>query len=768
MSPLLDAHALSFLDPSVQLRIAVDMDGVLTEHPGPLATAANQRFGLDLPERAFVDSAGLNVPLEVREWVYSEDGPAAKLHPAPGAKEFVQKLIRLFGDGNVVIITARPESSASMTIDWFKRQGFPSCNVIFADDKMTIARRQGCGYAIEDSERHARNYAAGGVKCFLIDPDRSLSVEDEAAIISVAGYAAIVDYLEELRDLVGRRRAVAAALPPAVAETTNGRPTIVVSDQIHPVARQELQANAHLIDVDGTDVPALLAAIAEADALVVRSETQVTREVLAAAKRLRVVARAGVGVDNIDLESATRSGVLVLNAPGANATSAGEHTIALLLALTRQIPHANASTHAGLWERKKIKPVDLRGRTVGIVGLGRVGSVVAKRLKAFEMDVIAHDPFISPARFAELGVEPVELHRLFARADIVTFHVPSTEETHHLLNAQTLREMKPGVIVLNVARGEVVDQVALAEAIRSGHVAAAGVDVFPHEPCVESPLFGLPNVIVTPHTGGSSAEALEAVGRVISSTTLAALRGEAVPNAVNLPPASLEAPALRTLTSVAGAAGHLLSVLSPDLPSRVTLEAHGLIPADITEHVMNAALSQAFQQWLGRRVTPVNARMIADELGITLGSTIEDQDDGVLPQFRFEVHGETSHTVVVTWNRTSAGIVEVDRFSLQQPLSGYVLITHHHDQPGVIGQVSTILARYGINIAGMQVGRDHPRGEAMMVTNVDDPITDEALAEIKAAMAVEDAFVVSLPTYIQDQDPVVLSAISTTAAIVGK
>ena len=768
MSSFADALLQPEPESPLQLRVAVDMDGVLTEHPGPLATAANHRFGLELPERAFVDSAGLNVPLEVREWVYGEDGPAARLRPAPGAQEFLQKLIRLFGDGNVIIITARPETSASMTIDWFKLHAFPSCPVIFADDKMTIARRQGCGYAVEDSERHARNYAAGGVRCFFIDPAQSAKVDDEPAIFATRGFDDIVDRLHEVHERAGRQRAVTEILPPAETVALDGRPRIVIADAIHPIAREELGAHADLVDVDGTDLPALLEAVPDADALVVRSETQVTREVLAAAPRLRVVARAGVGVDNIDVEAATRSGVLVLNAPGANAVSAGEHTIALLLALTRQIPYANASTHAGKWARKQIRPIDLRGRTVGIVGLGRVGSVVAKRLKAFEMEVIAHDPYIAPARFAELGVEPVELDRLFARSDVVSFHVPSTEETHHLLNAKTLAQMKPGVIVINAARGEVVDQVALAEAVRSGHVAAAGVDVFPHEPCTESPLFGLPNVVVTPHTGGSSAEALAAVGRVISSSTLAALRGEGVPNAVNLPPATLEAPALRTLTSVAGAAGHLLAVLSPDLPSRVTLETYGLVTHDIAEHVLNAALSQAFQQWLRRRVTPVNARMIAHELGVTVTSATDDEDETALPQFRFIVQGESTRSVLVTWDRTNAGIVEVDRFSLQQPLSGYVLITHHHDQPGVIGQVSTILARYGVNIAGMQVGRDMPRGEAMMVTNVDDPITDEALEEIKAATAVEDAFVVSLPPYDQPQDAVVRSTIAASAALVGK
>ena len=727
-------------------RIAIDLDGVLTENPAPLAHAANVRFELDLPERAFVDSAGLNVAMHVREWVYSDDGPAHSLQPAPGAQDFLQDAIRLFGEGNALIITARPEGSAAMTIAWLKRYGFPVCNVIFADDKMTVARRQGCGFAVEDSERHARNYAAGGITCFLLDHQDS--VADEPAIRPVRDFDAIVAILRDLRDLDGRRDRVARLLPPVVAASE--RPRIVVSDAIHPIARDELASQADLVDVDGTDEPALLASLPDADALVVRSETQVTEAVLAAAPKLKVVARAGAGVDNIDLAAATRAGVLVLNAPGANAVSAGEHTIALLLAITRQIPHANASTHAGRWERKQIKPVDLRGRTAGIVGLGRVGSVVAKRLAAFEMRVIAYDPFILPTRFEELDVEPVPFDDLLARADVVTFHVPATVETHHMLDAATLAQLKPTTIVLNAARGEVVDQEALAEALRAGNIAGAGVDVFPHEPCTESPLFGLPNVVLTPHTGGSSAEALEAVGRVISSTTLAALRGEAVPNAVNLPGATIDAPELRRLTTVAGAAGVLLSVLSPQLPDRVRLTVRGMVPGDVGEHVLGAGLSAALQRWLGRRVTPVNARVIAAEIGLGVAQIATEQREAVQPQFLLESAGAENHVITVSWDREEAGIVAVDRFSLERPLAGHVLITHHHDQPGVIGQLGTILGRHGVNIAGMQVGRHAPRGEALMVTNVDEEIPAAALDEIKSCTAVEDAYVVSLPSAERD------------------
>lgn len=738
------------------------MDGVLTESPAPLARAANAHFGIDLPESAFVDSSGLNVSMDIREWVYSPHGPAASLAPADGAQHFLATLERLVGDGNVMVITARPETSAAMTLDWFKAHGFVQCPVIFADDKSSIARRQGCAYAVEDSIRHATNYAADGFTCFLINHAEAIDTDASGKIIPVTSFDQIVQVVERLVSAPMLPPGV-SALPPASEATGETSPLIVVSDAIHPVAREAFERVGRIVDVDGTKVPALLEAIRDADALVVRSETQVTEEVLAAAPMLKVIARAGVGIDNIDVDAATRHGVLVLNAPGANATSAGEHTISLLLAIARQLPYANQTTHSGEWKRKAIKPFDLRGRTVGIVGLGRVGTIVAKRLKAFEMRVIASDPYIPDDRFDDAGVERAEFDDLLGQADIVTFHCPSTGETAHMLDRESLSRMKRGAIVLNCARGDIVDQEALAEAIRSGHIAAAGIDVFPHEPCTESPLFGLDNVVLTPHTGGSSAEALEAVGRVIGTTTIAALRGESVPNAVNLPPASLEAPALRMLTSVAAAAGHLLSVLMPEQPASVSIEARGLVSNDILTHVMNAALANALQRWLGRRVTSVNARMIAGELGIAIRESADDGDETSIPQFRFTVRGDTTHSVVISWDRAVAGIVEVDRFSLAQPLAGYVLITHHHDQPGVIGKLATVLARYNINIAGMQVSRHEPRAEAMMVTNVDEDIPPDALDEIRAVDAVEDAFIVSLPNMPVEPDAMQVAMMTTAA-----
>ncbi len=689
---------------------------------------------MDLPESAFIDSAGLNVPMAVREWVYSDDGPASHLMPGADAQEFIARIIELLGMEHVRILTARNEESRAMTAAWLRRHGFPDVKMLFSDDKAEVAGAEGCTFAVEDSVRHAVNYAKAGITTFLITTESTPAFEPHEKIWPVSSLMAIIYRLDELKRENER-----------LSNLMRNRPRIVIADQIDPGARAHLASAAELTDVDGTNLPALLAVLPDADALVVRSETQVTEEVLAAGPKLRVVARAGVGVDNVDLDAATRRGVLVLNAPGANRISAGEHTIALLLAVTRQINIADEGTRAGRWERKKIKPIDLAGKTVGIVGLGRVGTVVATRLKAFEMHVIAYDPFIRPERFDELGVEQVDYLDLLARADVVTYHCPSTDQTRHMLDAERIALIKPGSIVINAARGDVVDQDALAEAVAKGHLRGAGVDVFPFEPTTESPLFSLPNVVLTPHTGGSSAEALANVGEMISTTTLAALAGESVPNAVNLPPASLLAPDLQRLTSVAAAAGHLLTVVQPEIPTDFRVTVRGIVPADVIEHVTSAALSEAINRWTGRFTTSVNARIVAEELGISLTALTGANEADVEPSFSFEVLGETSHHVRVMWDRRTAGIVEVDRFALDRALAGDVLITHHRDVPGIVGRVGTIMGLYRVNIAGMQVGRHHRGGEALMVLNVDDEIPQAALDEIKTIPGVETAYRVSLP-----------------------
>ena len=714
------------------IKLAVDLDGVMTEHPASLARAANDHFNLILPDSAFVDSAGHAVTQTVRDWVYGRGGPAETLRVNPMARDFLRRVVARLGAENVRVVTARPASSVDVTRAWLAQHHLDLCEVIFADDKVRVAHDLGITHAVEDSIRHATAYGRAGVTCYLI-----------------TGHAdALIKGVEHpVHDLA---EAAARILDDHSALTPAPRPTIVIADAIAPSARAMLGVSADLVDVLGTDVPALLAAVVEADALVVRSETQVNADVFAAAPRLRVVARAGVGVDNIDVEAATRAGVLVLNAPGANAISAGEHTIALLLAISRQLIDANSTLHAGRWERKRFAPFDLRGKTIGIVGLGRVGSIVATRLRAFETCLIGYDPYITAERFSELGVAPTSYTELLRACDIVTFHVPSTAETRDMLGAATLPLLKRGAIVLNAARGDVVDEQALALALQSGHVAAAGVDVFPAEPVTASPLWGLPNVVLTPHIGGSSVEALAAVGDVIARTTLAALRGEAVPNAVNLPAAAVDSADLERLTRVAGAAGHLLGVLDAERPREFSMTVRGNLPAEAVEHVFVAALSEGLRRWTNARVTPVNARLIAEEHGLALRVAHAEEHGPALPaggaRFSFESRGDIEHLVSVRWEHGLAGIVEVDRFSLDRPLVGDVLITHHRDRPGLIGRVGMILGSYDVNVAGMQVGRHHRGGEALMVLSVDDAIPPSALLEILAIEDVNTAYVVSLPT----------------------
>jgi D-3-phosphoglycerate dehydrogenase / 2-oxoglutarate reductase len=746
-------------------RLAIDLDGVLTEPPVRLAHAANETWGLDLPDHAFVDSAGLNVPQHVREWVYLDGGPASLLEPAPWAQEFLTRVLDTFGTDQVQIITARPNCVEAATLEWLARNEFPETRVLFAEDKVPVALQAGVTHAVEDSMRHGADYARHGIRCCLISPYPP-QPEDSNRITRVPDLRSVFDRLNGHHSISETRTRIDTDFDTRSSQkwskemntrrsSTSPPPyRIVVSDVIDDRARELMSSEAELIDVDGTNTEQLTDALGDADALIVRSETQVTREILAAGPKLQLVARAGVGVDNIDVDAATEAGVLVLNAPGANAISAGEHTLGLLLALSRSIPDANEAVHAGRWERKRFKPFDINGKTIGIVGLGRVGGVLAQRLRGFDVELIAHDPYISRDRFNELHCEPVSYEDLLQRADVISFHVPATPETMNMLDAETLPLVRQGAIVLNCARGEIVDADALADALKSGHLAGAGVDVYPHEPAHESPLFNLPNVVLTPHIGGSSGEALAKVGEMIGKTVLAALDGQAVPNAVNLPPATMNASELQRLTHVAAAAGHLLAVLRSDRPGDYRVTVNGVVPREVVEHVAVAGLARSLERWTDRRVTPVNARLIADELDMEIQTFVADADPEHVPEFTFEVNGDDAHRVTIRWDRRDAGIMEVDRFTLERPLAGDVLITHHIDRPGIVGRIGTLLGNHGINIAGMQVGRHQPRGEAIMVLNVDEPIPEYTMQEIKIMDDVHDAYVVSLPPSLPGPDAV--------------
>ena len=390
-----------------RLRLAIDLDGVLTEHPRPLAQAASARFGVEMPESAFVDSAGLNVPDQVRDWVYSPDGPAAKLQPDPRAAEFLRRAIELVGAENIAIVTARPEPSAEMTRAWLRAHGFPECPIVFADLKAAVALRSGFSHAVEDSLRHARNYAAAGVRCFLVKAGEPGDKLDDPMIAAADDLDALFDIIAEHIARGGQDAVNDPSQRPAWRPETDGRRDPAADRHQRRYSSRpraiDWQRPRTIVDVDGMNVPALLDAVRDADALVVRSETEVTEEVLAAGRNLRVVARAGVGVDNIDLNAATRAGVLVLNTPGANADLRGEHTIALLLAVTRQIVPADVSTRAGRWPRKadaSDRPSRPDGGYRG-AGPSRVsGRPTAASLRDARL---AYDPYIAPQRFTELG-----------------------------------------------------------------------------------------------------------------------------------------------------------------------------------------------------------------------------------------------------------------------------------------------------------------------------------------------------------------------------
>ncbi|MGH3933219.1 MAG: phosphoglycerate dehydrogenase, partial [Pseudonocardiaceae bacterium] len=362
--------------------------------------------------------------------------------------------------------------------------------------------------------------------------------------------------------------------------TNPNRPLVLIAEKLAPSVLEILGDEFDVSYVDGTNRPALFEALTTADALLVRSATQVDAEALGHAPALKVVARAGVGLDNIDVPAATERGVMVVNAPTSNIVSAAEHAVALLLAVARRIPAADASLRAGLWQRSAFSGVELFGKTVGVVGLGKIGHLVAQRLAAFGTELIAYDPYVSPARAAQLGIELVALDELLSRSDAISVHLPKSPETLGLIGAEQLAKTKPGVLIVNAARGGLVDEQALADAIRNGQVGGAGVDVFTTEPCTTSPLFELPQVVVTPHLGASTAEAQDRAGTDVARSVQLALRGEFVPDAVNVISGGVVGEEVRPWLPLTQKLGTVLTALTGRTPSSVTVDVRGELAAD--------------------------------------------------------------------------------------------------------------------------------------------------------------------------------------------
>ena len=488
--------------------------------------------------------------------------------------------------------------------------------------------------------------------------------------------------------------------------------------------------------------------IRDYDALVVRSGTQVTREVLEAATRLKVIGRAGAGLDNVDVETASKRGVIVMNAAGGNTIATAEHTFALLLALARNIPQACVSLKGGQWERTKFQGVELTRKTLGVVGLGRIGREVAARAIAFGMRVVAYDPFLSPDVIQDLEVEPVDLPALLARADVITVHTPLTDETRHMIGEKEFALVKPGVRIVNCARGGIVDEAALAQAIRAGVVAGAALDVYEQEPPpASSELLKLPQVVTTPHLGASTEEAQVSVAVEIAAAVRDALLGRGIRNAVNVPSIDPElAKILEPYLKLAEAQGSLQGQLAEGHLKEVRVRYVG----ELVKHDL-AALTLVFIKGLltpslAETVNYVNAALLAKERGIKVIESKSSQSEDFATLIATEVRTERGGVSVdgTLLTRRDPRIVRINEFYVEALPHGHMVIIRTKDRPGFIGAIGTIFGRHGINIAHMTFGRTQAGGEALNVFNVDSPVPPEVVKEIQAVPNVTDVRLVKL------------------------
>ena len=517
-----------------------------------------------------------------------------------------------------------------------------------------------------------------------------------------------------------------------------------------PLAERGLDLLGQDLDVDvRTDLAGagLLEAIPEYDALIVRSQTTVDAAVIEAGTRLKVIARAGIGLDNVDVEAATRRGVMVVNAPQSNILSAAEHTMALILALARNLPQADAALRSGQWERERFQGVELHGKTLGIVGLGRVGTMVGQRALAFGMRLIAYDPYVSRERARELSIELMpDLGALLVQSDIVTIHLPRTTETERLIGERELALMKEGARLVNVARGGIVDEGALDAALRSGRLAGAALDVFAEEPATGHPLFGLPNVVVTPHLGAATREAQDKAGVAIAEMVRLALRGEFVPYAVNVAAAEVSEQ-VRPFLPLAERLGRILTGLAEAPMRTVAVDYVGRIAEADTRVLTLAALRGALAGVVHEPVSYVNAPAIARERGLELSErrSEESQDYVNLVVLRAGTEaGEVAVGGTLVGPRNAERLVRVYDFDVDMAPADCMAFFRYEDRPGVIGAVGTVLGEAGINIASMEVGRKEAGGLALMCLTVDSPIPPEVLDRIVEAVGMKSATQVAL------------------------
>jgi D-3-phosphoglycerate dehydrogenase len=516
-------------------------------------------------------------------------------------------------------------------------------------------------------------------------------------------------------------------------------PRVLISDELSPAAVAIFQQNGIETDVKaGLSKDELQKIIAAYDGLAVRSATKATANLIAAADRLKVIGRAGIGVDNIDVKAATARGIIVMNTPFGNSVTTAEHAISLMLSLARQIPAADRSTQAGKWEKSRFVGVELCGKTLGVIGCGNVGAIVANRAIGLKMHVVAYDPFLSEERAVQLGVEKVELDQLLRRADVISLHTPLTDKTRNILSADALARCRKGVRIVNCARGGLIDEAALADALRAGHVAGAALDVFETEPAKDNPLFGVEGVICTPHLGASTTEAQEKVALQVAEQMSAYLLKGAISHAVNFPSVSAEeAPRLAPYITLAGQLGSFAGQLSEQSISLVRIEYAGEVASLNTKPLTAAALAGVLKPSLAD-VNMVSAASLARERGILVEEVLRDRaamfESTIRLTVRLPEHDRSIAGTIGAGSRPR--IIEVRDIPMDLEVTPHMLFIRNVDKPGFIGRLGTLLGEAAVNIATFNLGRERAGGDAICVVAVDEAITDDVLAAVRAVPSV--------------------------------
>jgi D-3-phosphoglycerate dehydrogenase len=518
------------------------------------------------------------------------------------------------------------------------------------------------------------------------------------------------------------------------------KPIVLIAEELSPATIDALGPDFEVRHVDGASREALLPALADVDAVLIRSATKMDTEAIAAAKNLKVIARAGVGLDNVDVPAATRAGVMVVNAPTSNITSAAELAVGLLLSTARNIAPANQALKAGAWKRSKYGGVELLDKKVGVVGFGRIGQLVAERLKGFGMEILAYDPYVSAQRAGQLGAQLVTLDELLEQSDFITVHLPKNAETLGLIGKEALTKVKPTVRIINAARGGIVDEEALAEALREGRVAGAGIDVFATEPTTESPLFEHESVVVTPHLGASTDEAQEKAGVSVARSVRLALGGDLVPDAVNVSGGAVPEE-VRPGIALVEKLGRIFTALAGSVPVQLDVDVQGEITAHDVSVWKLAALKGLFTDVTEDPVTYVNAPLLAEQRGcevrLLTEATMQDYRNVTTLRGTLADGATISVAGTLTGPRLIEKIVGVNGFDIEVPLTEHLAFFTYVDRPGVIGTVGRLLGDAQVNIAGMQVARNERGGQALVALTVDTGIPADVLAAIVSEVGAE-------------------------------